>query len=451
MFGATCEGLETLDVRSVTVKSAEKIPVAFNQEPDRVLESFVDAYQTFIRHKDVKDEKALFNATVYMLSGVREKSIREGERYPEYVELVKDLSIQLNNIIIDGFNHKKSGEKVNFGDVTFDDVIGNEEFKDCLRSVMDGLLFYDPEKKKNPYNEFFGGRGVPTSIFVYGPPGTGKTYTVKAAVNYMKRKGERLGKSDIIEVVEIDNANTKSKYYGESSKNLKELFKRGTDPEKIGVILIDEIDSLLPKRDAISDRPEDKAFLGTFLELVEGLKTTNNGNYVMISITNLPEELDPAIKQRLSQESIEVKGPKNSKELADMMKLYFGKLDERILELEERDWEEIGVVAYDLGLVGRDVKNISIEVISNLKTRDGEIPERFYRMNHEELKDELCKLCGRLDKEKIIDSIKLYKRREKEQKDESMRRKVKSLAEKAAMEMKALKLAQGVFDDRSER
>lgn len=71
------------------------------------------------------------------------------------------------------------------------------------------------------------------AVNLYGPPGTGKTMAAHA-----------IAKAVAMPLLCVDYAEIESKYVGETSKNLSDLFH--TAQEKQAVIFFDEADALLP-------------------------------------------------------------------------------------------------------------------------------------------------------------------------------------------------------------
>jgi len=126
-----------------------------------------------------------------------------------------------------------------------------------------------------------------TSIF-YGPPGTGKTESVY-----------QLAKKTGRQVLTVDISETKSMWYGESEKRIKEIFtgyravckQCKTTP----ILLFNEADGVLgqrkrERRSAI-DQTEN-SMQNIILHEMEKLEG------IMIATTNLAENLDPAFERR---------------------------------------------------------------------------------------------------------------------------------------------------------
>lgn len=125
-------------------------------------------------------------------------------------------------------------------------------------------------------------------MLFYGQPGTGKTFTAGVIANY-------LGKYLLV----TDISKLKSKWVGESEKNIKRLF---TTYEKIvrkvenpPVLLLNEADQFLTKRNSKSGNPVENmlnSMQNLFLESFENLDA------FLIATTNLVDNLDEAFSRR---------------------------------------------------------------------------------------------------------------------------------------------------------
>lgn len=151
-----------------------------------------------------------------------------------------------------------------------DDVAGLDEVKETLREKVI-YPFQHPEV----YERFktYAGAG----ILMYGPPGNGKTYIARAIA----------GEIDAA-FFPVDLSTIKSKYVGETAKNLTSLFNEAAKHER-SVLFLDEVDALLGKR---GNRKIDS--VAQFLALTDGLKKNQNC-MLLLTATNKPWLLDEAV------------------------------------------------------------------------------------------------------------------------------------------------------------
>lgn len=123
------------------------------------------------------------------------------------------------------------------------------------------------------------------SLFVnlYGHPGTGKTMAAHAIADALNKK-----------MICVNYAEIESKYVGETSKNLTNLFK--TAPEKDAIIFFDEADAFLSKRVTNMSNSTDVSVNQTRSVL---LTLLNDYNGIVIFATNFISNYDPAFMRRI--------------------------------------------------------------------------------------------------------------------------------------------------------
>jgi len=155
-------------------------------------------------------------------------------------------------------------------DIRLADVAGLKEVKEILREKVI-LPFQHPQV----YDQFklAGGGGV----LLYGPPGNGKTFVAKAIA----------GELDAA-FFEVRLSEMKSKYVGETAKNLTRLFDEAREHDR-SVLFLDECEALLAKR---GNRKVDS--VPQFLALTDGLQANENV-MLLLAATNKPWQLDDAV------------------------------------------------------------------------------------------------------------------------------------------------------------
>lgn len=165
------------------------------------------------------------------------------------------------------------------GGITFADVAGLEDVKDQIRyKVIEPL--------KNPELAAMYKIEPGAKILLYGPPGTGKTFIARAIAGEVDAQFYAVNCQDLI-----------SKYMGDSSKKLDELFETAQKNER-AIIFFDEFDSVASKRGDGADGvdAEMARFVATFLTKVDGFKKSKiNKMLLLIAATNRPWALDPAM------------------------------------------------------------------------------------------------------------------------------------------------------------
>jgi SpoVK/Ycf46/Vps4 family AAA+-type ATPase len=122
----------------------------------------------------------------------------------------------------------------------------------------------------------------------YGAPGTGKTETVYQLARETGRN-----------IMMVDIAETKSMWFGESEKKIKEIFDRYKSlvksSETAPILLFNEADAVIGKRMEATDRSVDKT-MNAIQNII--LQEMENLDGIMIATTNLTQTLDKAFERR---------------------------------------------------------------------------------------------------------------------------------------------------------
>ncbi|HZN61443.1 MAG TPA: ATP-binding protein [Planctomycetota bacterium] len=171
--------------------------------------------------------------------------------------------------------------------VTWNDIGGLDETKDEIKFALGMTLAQQPDHVKV---------SAWTKILFYGPPGTGKTLLAAATSNAIRST------EDVPSVFfNVKISSVLSKYFGESSKIIGELYgtARDTSPS---VVFLDEFESLCGKRDA-SDTGAERRILSTLLSELDGMDQKGRTDIYVLTIaaTNRPWDLDPAVLSRFEK------------------------------------------------------------------------------------------------------------------------------------------------------
>lgn len=163
--------------------------------------------------------------------------------------------------------------------IKWDDVAGLEGAKQALKEAV--IL---PIK----FPQLFTGKRKPwKGILLYGPPGTGKSFLAKAVATEADSTFFSMSSSDLV-----------SKWQGESEKLVKQLFEMAREA-KPSIIFIDEVDSLATARSE-GESEASRRIKTEFLVQMDGVGSTQGG-VLVLGATNVPWELDPAIRRRFQK------------------------------------------------------------------------------------------------------------------------------------------------------
>ncbi|MBK5099638.1 MAG: ATP-dependent zinc metalloprotease FtsH [Desulfobacteraceae bacterium] len=159
--------------------------------------------------------------------------------------------------------------------VTFEDVAGIEEAKEELEEIVEFLR--DPKKFTR-----LGGR-IPKGVLLLGSPGTGKTLLARAISGEAGVPFFSISGSDFVEM-----------FVGVGASRVRDLFLQGKKNAPC-IIFIDEIDAVGRHRGAGlgGGHDEREQTLNQLLVEMDGFES--NEGVILISATNRPDVLDPAL------------------------------------------------------------------------------------------------------------------------------------------------------------
>ncbi len=159
--------------------------------------------------------------------------------------------------------------------VTFEDVAGIDEAKEELQEIVEFLK--DPKKFSR-----LGGR-IPKGALLIGSPGTGKTLLARAIAGEAGVPFFSISGSDFVEM-----------FVGVGASRVRDLFVQGKKNAPC-IIFIDEIDAVGRHRGAGmgGGHDEREQTLNQLLVEMDGFES--NEGVILISATNRPDVLDPAL------------------------------------------------------------------------------------------------------------------------------------------------------------
>jgi len=159
--------------------------------------------------------------------------------------------------------------------VTFNDVAGIEEAKEEVTELVDFLR--DPGKFQK-----LGGK-IPRGVLLTGSPGTGKTLLARAVAGEAKVPFFTISGSDFVEM-----------FVGVGASRVRDMFEQAKKNAPC-IIFIDEIDAVGRHRGAGvgGGHDEREQTLNQLLVEMDGFEA--NDGVIVISATNRPDVLDPAL------------------------------------------------------------------------------------------------------------------------------------------------------------
>ena len=187
------------------------------------------------------------------------------------VQVLPDTEIVIKEEPVD--EEDESGQPIST--ISYEDIGGIGEQLQKVREMIELPL-------KHPILFRRLGIDPPRGVLLHGPPGTGKTLIAKAVASETKANFTSINGPEII-----------SKYYGESEKQLREIFDEAA-ANSPAIIFIDELDSIAPKREDVSGEVE-RRVVAQLLTLLDGMQ--GRDNVIVIGATNRPDAIDPALRR----------------------------------------------------------------------------------------------------------------------------------------------------------
>ena len=118
----------------------------------------------------------------------------------------------------------------------------------------------------------------PDSFVLHGPPGTGKTHAVRALAEFLG-----------LDFYEMNIETIGSRYKDQSEINVGDMFTKAKTSEHGAIIFMDEVDSLLPKRDT-----NPNISINRVNELLRHLEAAKTDKILIVGATNRLDALDSA-------------------------------------------------------------------------------------------------------------------------------------------------------------
>jgi len=220
--------------------------------------------------------------------------------------------------------------------IRWDDVAGLELAKDSLKETV--IL---PTR----FPQLFTGKRRPfKGILLYGPPGTGKSYLAKAVATEADSTFFSVSSSDLV-----------SKWQGESERLVKNLFEMARESEGgRAIVFIDEVDSLCGSRSE-GESDSSRRIKTEFLVQMDGVGKNSN-NVLILGATNVPWELDAAIRRRF-EKRVYIPLPE-AEARTYMVKLHLGDTPNN---LSDNDFSKIGNITE--GASGSDIQVLVKEAL----------------------------------------------------------------------------------------
>ena len=100
-------------------------------------------------------------------------------------------------------------------------------------------------------------------------------------------------------VLVINGPELSSAYHGETESKLRDVFRQAREKSPC-IVVLDEVDALVPKREDGAGGEVEKRVVATLLTILDGMgedSEDGNNRIVVIGTTNRPNAIDPALRR----------------------------------------------------------------------------------------------------------------------------------------------------------
>lgn len=315
---------ESSDDLSVMKNKFAGIPELSLISPLKGISCLLFYYDKYLNHPDViKTEKDIIDfTTVYFEAIIEEINLRKNAF--DYTETLVDRTYkkEKSEFAVSGWETVFSDniKSVEFNKVYFEQIVGNRDAKHFAKRLIERMLAYDFEAKKNPFQELGGFMPV---FMGYGIPGTGKSMLIAAIATKLKEYSDELNIPFLFHPMPDTLIST---FQGGSAEKMVQWMKPLQDPTKLIFAPIDDAENNLQERTAQGVSAGVKEVIGVFLRYTEGAYAVNYGNSSVGLFTNLPEMLDKAVISRI-QGRFKIDGARTIPDFLDQDYIWWNKLD----------------------------------------------------------------------------------------------------------------------------
>lgn len=243
----------------------------------------------------------------------------------EHADIFTTQIYQLENseFRVEGFRAIGAEQRVSieFNRVPLESIVGNREAKHQAKRLVERLLCYDPQTKRNP---MFDLGGLPAVTMGFGEPGTGKSLLISAVATLLDERCRELGVPFLFWPMPDTVVST---FQGGSAERMMNWMSALKDPTKLIYAPIDDAENNLEERSRQGVSSGVREVIAVFLRNTEGAYAVNRGNTLIQLFTNLPDQIDKAVLSRV-QDRAAISGAVSRDDFLDQDYLWYRKYSE---------------------------------------------------------------------------------------------------------------------------
>jgi SpoVK/Ycf46/Vps4 family AAA+-type ATPase len=300
------------------------LPELSLDDPISSLRSVHYYLSTNVRHPTVQTDLALTTTIFFYAETIMEEIEKRKESF-KYIESFEEITfgIEGTDFTIGGLTrHDAGGVSVEFNRVEMSSIVGNADAKHFARRNVERTLAYNFREKKSVFVEL---GGFSPMWMAYGKPGTGKSLLIAAIATMLHDYSSHLGIPFRFHPLP---ENIVDSYQGNSAKNMVAWFKPLQSPDALIFAPIDDAENLFEDRSRENVSEGSRAVMGVTLRYTEGAGAIMRGNASLGLFTNLPEQIDPAIRSRIQGRMV-IDGAVTQEDFLDQGHLWWRKYKEQ--------------------------------------------------------------------------------------------------------------------------
>lgn len=311
------------------------LPECVFDEPFAALRCVLFYLSSNIAHPTVNNDKALI-ATVELFL---EKVLGEVEarkttfKHLEQFQAIP-FGLEGEDFTVEGLERHDTGAvSVEFNRVEMKNIVGNADAKHFVLRLAQRLSCFNLLEQKNVFQEL---GGLMPVWMGYGKPGTGKSMLIAALATLLSDLCKQLGIPFLFHPLPD---NLIDSFQGNSAKNMVNWMKVLQAVDKIVFAAIDDGENTLEERTRQGVSEGVRAVIGVFLRYTEGAYAIQRGNSTLGILTNLPEQIDNAVRSRVQGRMV-IDGAKTVEDAMDQTNIWTRKFDGQVgfVNLKDPDW-----------------------------------------------------------------------------------------------------------------
>lgn len=313
------------------------LPECVIEEPMSALRCMLFYLSANIAHPRVNNDKALVSTAVHFFEKVLEE-VEARKASLTHLDQFQSIlyGVEGSDFTIEGLERHETGAvSVEFNRVEMSSIVGNSDAKHFVLRLAQRLVCYNLNAKMNVFQEL---GGLMPVWMGYGKPGTGKSMIIAALATLLDDLCRARGIPFLYHPLPD---NLIDSYQGNSAKNMVAWMKPLQSDDRILFGAIDDGENNLEERTRQGVSEGARAVTGVFLRYTEGAYAIKRGNSTIGILSNIPEEIDGAVRSRVQGRMI-IDGAKTVEDALDQGELWWRKFADQkgFIDLKDPDWYE---------------------------------------------------------------------------------------------------------------